>query len=333
MQYKLSICIPTYNRAQYLTVLLDSVLEQINAKYPIEICISDNCSIDNTEMVVSEFKHKYQHVVFFRWSQNMGFDKNILKTVEIANGEFCWLMGDDDRLENNAINSVIQALESTDNLSGLTVNQNIYSNDMRELFLIPSPADHLLKNYLLFRDIDSAFSKLGCYFGYISGQIVRKKLWDQVVAAEDMRKYFNGYIHLFMIGKILQISPIWLYVCKKLVGTRTGNDTQLAQNGIISRMKLDIDGYTSIAKYLFTQSKTYKNLISNVLNIYIRDKVLSAKLEGKGFEAFQLIIGNFWNFPVFWTKLFPIFLIPRSLLLTARYFYRLCPKKFSVKKV
>jgi abequosyltransferase len=53
----LSICIPTYNREKYLKSAIESVLSQADEKNRnlIEICISDNCSKDNTEKLVKTF--------------------------------------------------------------------------------------------------------------------------------------------------------------------------------------------------------------------------------------------------------------------------------------
>ena len=48
---KLSICIPTYNRAKYLPTALDSILEQITER--VEIAICDNGSIDATPEIVA----------------------------------------------------------------------------------------------------------------------------------------------------------------------------------------------------------------------------------------------------------------------------------------
>ena len=52
--YKLSICIPTYNRAAYIGETLASIISQSNDD--IEIVIVDGASTDNTADVVTSFK-------------------------------------------------------------------------------------------------------------------------------------------------------------------------------------------------------------------------------------------------------------------------------------
>jgi len=51
---KLSICIPTYNRAKELDECLSCIVPQIMDKDSIEIVISDNNSDDNTEQIIQK---------------------------------------------------------------------------------------------------------------------------------------------------------------------------------------------------------------------------------------------------------------------------------------
>ncbi|HGF6568830.1 TPA: glycosyltransferase, partial [Yersinia enterocolitica] len=43
----LSICIPSYNRANYLLKALNSIYSQNNHSMDFEVCISNNCSSDD----------------------------------------------------------------------------------------------------------------------------------------------------------------------------------------------------------------------------------------------------------------------------------------------
>jgi len=103
---KISICIPTYNRAQYLRNCLHSiVLNHADTDIDYEVCVSDNCSSDDTTIVVEEFREllpvKYQ-----RNSENLGIPRNFLSVVSMADGDFVWLLGDDDLLMPDALSSL-----------------------------------------------------------------------------------------------------------------------------------------------------------------------------------------------------------------------------------
>lgn len=87
-----SIIIPTYNRAKDLQFALFCILRQSFQDF--EIVISDNCSTDNTQDMVSKLKNK--KIRYFRNSQNLVLDVNQRKAVERANGKYVFFHGDDD---------------------------------------------------------------------------------------------------------------------------------------------------------------------------------------------------------------------------------------------
>ena len=59
----LSFCIPTYNNANELRATLDSILMQIGkSDHQFEIIISDNCSVDQTELICKEFCRNYSFI-------------------------------------------------------------------------------------------------------------------------------------------------------------------------------------------------------------------------------------------------------------------------------
>ena len=71
----LSICIPTFNRAEYLKRSISSIIcqdEFINKQ--VEIVIADNASVDNTEDVAMQYAGQYDNVFYFRNEKNIGND-------------------------------------------------------------------------------------------------------------------------------------------------------------------------------------------------------------------------------------------------------------------
>ena len=69
---KVSIIIPTCNRAAYLKLAIESILEQ--GYQDFEIIVTDNASTDNTEVVVSDFKN--EKIRYFKNEENIGVVKN-----------------------------------------------------------------------------------------------------------------------------------------------------------------------------------------------------------------------------------------------------------------
>lgn len=107
----LSICIPTFNRADLLEICLSTVLPQLTA-FPneVECVISDNASSDRTGEVIARFSAQYS-VKTFRNDVNTGIIANITKCAsELACGEFVLLIGDDDVLCVGAVARMLDTL-------------------------------------------------------------------------------------------------------------------------------------------------------------------------------------------------------------------------------
>ena len=108
MKPLLSICIPTYNRADLLRGCLECLAAEI-APFgdEVELIVSDNCSTDHTPEVVEQMSKKTK-IRYNRNNVNLGAVGNIKILVEqLATGEFCWLIGDDDIPREGAIRKVL----------------------------------------------------------------------------------------------------------------------------------------------------------------------------------------------------------------------------------
>lgn len=110
----LSICIPTFNRADKLRRLLGAFGEELklfDLKGKLEIFIADNCSSDNTESVVDEYKELFgSSLRYYKHPSDIGGDANVDFLYKNARGEYVWFFGDDDIPINNAIAEVVNSL-------------------------------------------------------------------------------------------------------------------------------------------------------------------------------------------------------------------------------
>lgn len=71
----LSVCIPTYNRAEYLKKSIESIICQDEFKNKqVEIVIADNASTDNTEIMVKPYAQKYENIFYYRNGENINND-------------------------------------------------------------------------------------------------------------------------------------------------------------------------------------------------------------------------------------------------------------------
>lgn len=106
----LSICIPTFNRAETLKLLLENISRECAYDIDkIEIVISDNASTDHTADVVNEYSHL--PIRYRKNKTNIGGAGNILSVAaELATGEFVWIVGDDDLILPDGIKNVLDSI-------------------------------------------------------------------------------------------------------------------------------------------------------------------------------------------------------------------------------
>ncbi|GAA3722761.1 glycosyltransferase family 2 protein [Sphingomonas cynarae] len=323
---RISICIPTYNRQTEIVDLLDSIVKQTGYKCELEIIISDNASTDNTADVVASYRDKIPLLVYERSAENLGADRNFLKVIELASGDYCWLMGSDDRLEPGGVAAVEQSFAAHPGLAGLSVNRAAYPYAMTERIAERPVAGGKVPHDVVIENADYIFSVLGEYFGYLSGQIVRRSLWNEVVSADDVTRYFNAYVHVYVIGRMIQRCPKWLYVSQRCVGWRAGNDSFLSE-GEFKRMSIDVLGYAHISRGLFgPNSRTYHDVNRTVASVHVRYAVMGAKLNDAPFsfyrQAIPLLMRSYWQYPVFWMRTVPVLLAPSRLMRIVRWGYR-----------
>ena len=125
MQKLLTIAIPTYNRAELLDKQLAWLAQAIKAfEDECEILVSDNCSTDNTQEVIQKWQTTLSNIAFKsnKNSKNLGVVKNIMYCLNSTTTKYVWTIGDDDPIQDKAIDYVISKLRQHENLSLLFLN-------------------------------------------------------------------------------------------------------------------------------------------------------------------------------------------------------------------
>ena len=89
---KVSVCVPTYNRAALLKAFLPTILSQ--TLRDIEVVICDNASPDDTAEVVRGVTDP--RVRYYRNESNLGPFGNMNRLLELARGEYICIVHDDD---------------------------------------------------------------------------------------------------------------------------------------------------------------------------------------------------------------------------------------------
>lgn len=112
MKPLLSICIPTLNRCDLLSVLLENLKQQVSHNLEkVEIVVADNASTDATEKII---KMSSLPIIYAKQEKTVGFTRNVLfATTKLASGEFIWVLGDDDLLLPGGLENVLDSIART----------------------------------------------------------------------------------------------------------------------------------------------------------------------------------------------------------------------------
>jgi len=127
---KISVVIPTYNRAQLLSECLESVAVQSFRDF--EIVLIDDGSTDNTADIASTF-----HVRYF-WQPNRGPVAAFNKGIELSTGEYISILGSDDSLLEQALYRGMQVLDKHPEV-GFSYGQAYLTDEKGSIFGLERP--------------------------------------------------------------------------------------------------------------------------------------------------------------------------------------------------
>lgn len=212
---KLSICIPTFNRARFIGEALESIIAQASNECEIVVC--DNASTDHTQQVVSEYARRFDRLRYIKQDANMGFDRNCDYAVESARGEYCWLFSDDDIMKPGAIATVLEALRQEFSL--VLVNgehRDVTMSNLRIRSFFGVDSDRVYSP----GEFDRMFEDVGVCALCVCCVIIKRTLW---VERERERYYGSWFIHTAVVFQ----EPLpgnTLVIAKPIMSLRLGNE-------------------------------------------------------------------------------------------------------------
>jgi len=111
---KISIIIPTYNRAHLIGETLDSIIAQTYTHW--ECIVVDDGSTDNTEEIMNSYQQEDKRIKYFHRSDDKPKGANSCRNmgIDIASGDFLIFFDSDDLMTPDHIETKFKAIEGTD---------------------------------------------------------------------------------------------------------------------------------------------------------------------------------------------------------------------------
>lgn len=193
----LTVAIPTYNGGRYLAETIDSVLCQLPdvKERRVEILISDNASTDNTSNIVNQYLATYPEIFSYNINTcNLGYDRNVDKLFKIAQGEYVWLLGDDDTLVSGALKRFFSVSDQHKDIAIFVIPPSFLSIETQKKLW-----DRQLKEDVVCIGGDEFLQQSLWGTASLSSLCILKELWN----AENVDMYIGSqWVH---IGGMIQI--------------------------------------------------------------------------------------------------------------------------------
>ena len=230
-----SVIIPTYNRANFITEAIVSVLAQ---DYPdMEIVVIDDGSDDDTEVILRPYKNKIRYL----YQDNKGLGEARNRGIKEAHGKYIALLDSDDLWLPDKLHLQIACMEAKPEVElcctnfhqfndegiikgkdqesweayqryGLTLN-SIFSNEEPLANVVGPELNHYGNGSLLFGNIFSEY-----LFGPLllsSTAMLKRSLALDVIPHMNGFSYTHDYYLFAYISKTHPVGFINLPLCKK----------------------------------------------------------------------------------------------------------------------
>lgn len=311
MKTLLSICIPTYNRADLLRGCLECLAAEITPfGDEVELIVSDNCSTDHTREVVEEASKKVK-IRYNRNESNLGFAGNIKILVEqLATGEFCWLIGDDDIARKGAISKILNIIKAHPEFDYIFMNISFERkrNKIKQIFEHETMSEPLycsVEDCILDKWEDViGMAKQSYYFPFthLPCHIFRRSIWRPIADHNHRLSVEEVYPFIVALASAVVGKPCYYAGhphVGMLFGTQEWADLHLAKIELIDTMEVtNLLEKLGVAKRLVDK---YRNAIFRNAQFW---SLITKQKPGRDSFSLKSMLSRYGMYPEFWKMIF-----------------------------
>jgi len=184
MKTFVSVIVPCYNHAQFLSVALESVLEQTYENW--ECIIVNDGSPDNTETIAQDWCKKDSRFNYY-YKENGGLSSARNYGIEKAKGDYILILDSDDKFNTTFIDKAVKVLDENEKIGivscwGIRFTDNDYYGEFK-------PDGKNLDDFL-FKN------------AAIGNSLIRKKSWSAVNGYDEaMKKGYEDWEFYIRVSK------------------------------------------------------------------------------------------------------------------------------------
>jgi glycosyltransferase involved in cell wall biosynthesis len=303
----LSICVPTFNRSAKLKQCLESIFLSVKGFADVvEILISDNNSEDDTAVVVEMFGRIELRVSYVKQPVNVGAEANFWFLWQLAQGQYIWLVGDDDRIDQSAIGILLNEIEAGHDI--LILGYSRWSADF-EACRHANVFGHADQFYT---SAEKLIRRFGPDLSFISIVVIRKSLIQGIAKEKYIRLSKTGFSFLYAVYMAAKAGNNSVLIGKALVRNRNVTTASYDWDSYF------ISGIATVFDALRSEGYSARGIASaknKVIMRYIAPKFKERRLAG---EELQRLVGPLarryylsWRL---WLIVIPVIFAPKGLL-------------------
>ncbi|MDQ2799898.1 MAG: glycosyltransferase family 2 protein [Armatimonadota bacterium] len=314
---QLSLCLPTYNRAALLGQALYAVLSQIGQEEAarVEVLVLDNASSDETPAVAEEAGRQSPHIPlrYIRNPENLGPDGNFLKAIQMARGDFIYLLSDDDILLPGAVAKLLELIRKHPDFDGFSLNARGFRHSVEE----PGTPCLPIAEDMTIRDRDEVLRLAQTAIGFMSILAFNKsRIADRLAAGYYTDKIGTYYLQSYLFLDVLAGGNGFAATAQPLVAQRAENSTRLDYFRVfVTEMH---------ALLMYAQHSGYSRRVIREIErgnlVVVRHFVSRVKVYGIGTEywssrgdAIRRLFAVYRFRPYLWLVVVPLMFFPRPL--------------------
>ncbi len=259
---KLCFAIPTWNRAQKLAQCVENIGRQI-AEDGVDaaIYISDNASDDDTPNVIASLKKKYPFISSVRQDENVGTLANVAHVLGHADGDYIWMMGDDDLVLPGGV-KLIEGQLDDDEFAVVHAGMGWFKPHSGNIYE---------------STVVGFANKMGFnqFIGWISSDIIRQDIARKMVSIPEWAEYQNN-----AFPHVCALLHVAAYEKAKVIDAPVANPMEAQTEEDIKRWAdenvgwkyvLTVDGLKSLQDNGIIKEK-YKPSLFKYLQFYLWDR-------------------------------------------------------------
>lgn len=132
MNKKITVIIPVYNVEKYLSECLESIINQTLKDIEI-ICVND-CSSDNSSVILDQYKQKDDRIIIINHKNNLGLGEARNSGIKISIGEYISFIDSDDFIEYDFLEQLYNTAKKYNADIASTLNILAVYNDRTEKY-------------------------------------------------------------------------------------------------------------------------------------------------------------------------------------------------------